>query len=131
MAICSFKSRKDVRICSGDLDRAILIQVRTLVSPEDTDGDVDYNETFSEFIVFWSLIETVKGETVFDESNVEQVVTHKFYIRYAPDITFQDWVTYNDKNYKIIDVQNINERDEFYLLRCTLRGSSILPVNLQ
>lgn len=130
MPKCVFKKRVDTKICSGDMDRQILVETRSITPPPD-DNTVDYDETFVSFQSFWAMIETVKGETVFDSSNVERVVTHKFYVRFVPDLTFEKWVKYNQEKYRIVDVQNFNERNEFYLLRCSLRGDENLGVNLQ
>jgi SPP1 family predicted phage head-tail adaptor len=127
VATCKYRVRRDEKICAGDLDRQIVIQMRS-ITPPTADG-IDYDEAFVVKQSFWAMIETASGETVFDEANVERVVTHKFYIRYLEGLTFESWVLYNGKRYQIVDVQDLGERHQFYRLRCTLRGSESVPVN--
>lgn len=131
MAKCVYKQRQDVIICSGDLNKQISIQTRKLVEPSNFDDDVDYSEEFTVFQYFWAMIETVNGEAIFDESNTKINVTHKFYIRYVSDITFENWVVYSGNRFRILDVENINEQNEFLILKCNKRGSVALPVNEQ
>jgi len=123
---CNAKRRKDTRICIGDLDRRIVLQLRKIKPPE-ADG-IDYNETNIVEQSWWASIETVSGTTVFDGNNIEQVVTHNFYIRYLPGLTFESWVLFEGKRYRIIDVVDYNERHEFYVLRCSLRGAETTTV---
>ena len=128
MPECRIHSRKDTVICAGDMDKYIIVEIRTLQVPED--DEVDYRIELKAEQPFYAMLETVRGETVFDEINIEQVVTHKFYIHYIPDVTFERFVLFNGERYRIVNVTNLNERNQFYVLRCNLRGSADLPAGV-
>ena len=115
------------RVCIGDLSKKIQIQVRSIQPPL---NGVDYGEVFSQTKNVWAMCKTVSGEAIFDDSNIEQTVTHEFYIRYIPNVTFENWILYNNKYYDIVGVENLNESDEYLLLRSRIRGNSNLGVNL-
>lgn len=129
MPICNKIQIKKREVCIGDLDKLISVTVRNINSPLD-DGDVDYFTTLTDPVTLWAAIDTTPGETIFDGSNIGTDVTHRFYVRYIPDITFERMVTFLGRNYRILDVENLDGRNEFYLLRCTVRGVNTLPVNL-
>lgn len=127
MSECKVIRRKRRRICIGDMDTKVSLQTRSLQPPEA--GSFDFDETFTTVDDVWALVETVRGETVFDGSNTEQDITHHFYVRYIPNITFENWVQVDGIRYDIIDVENLDNRNEFYLIRCNLRGSNTVEVN--
>jgi head-tail adaptor len=60
---------------------------------------------------------------------MEQDVTHVFGIRWFDGLTADYWVEYKSENYDILDVENIDERGEFALLYCNVRGDKDEPVN--
>lgn len=127
MPQCIKTQRKDLKICSGDMDKSIMVFVRKLLSPS---GDgVDVGENFVEQRNMMAMLETVNGETIFDKTNTERIVTHKFTVRYQPDITFENYIVYSGKNYQILSVENQNERNKFYVINATDRGDRTLPVN--
>lgn len=127
MAICKKITRKEYRVCTGDLSKRIQLKIRKIQTP--FGNSVDFNEDFSDLKTVWAMVETSPGEVVFDGTNTTTSVTHKFYIRYIPNVTFENWILYKDKYYDIINLENLNEANEFYLLRTNLRGASDLPVN--
>ncbi len=129
MAQCVAKVRKSTRVCIGSLNQRIDINIRTLTP--NSDDDVDYDEVFTLTKTVWSMVETVTGETMFDSSNVERVVTHNFYIRYIPDITMENWIVYKDELYDILNVENFGENDRFYKMATAVRGDTAQPVNRQ
>lgn len=131
MAKCVYKHRKDIIMCSSDFNKIISIQTRNIIAPTNFDDDVDYSEEFIAFHTFWAMVETVTGESIFDGSNIKRVITHRFYIRYIPGITFENWLDYSGKRYMIVDVENINEQNDYILLRCNTRGDASLSVNEQ
>lgn len=127
MVNCTPIKTKPFRICAGDLRHRIVINTRSIL-PNQSNG-VDFNESFTDPKVVYSMIETVDGETIFDATNVEQVVTHHFYIRFMKNLTFEGWVLYKQKYYDILGVENLNEEDRFMLIRANLRGTELKPVN--
>lgn len=127
MPACEKIRRKSRKICIGDMRDMIQVQTRTIKSP--VDGAFDFTEEFNDSLDIWALVETQSGVEVFDGANIKGVVTHLFYIRFMEGFTFEKWITFKGQKFNIIDVQNLEERDEFYLLRCSLRGDEDLLVN--
>lgn len=126
MALCKKIGRPDKSLCIGDLKKLIEIKYRSILPPAQ---DVDFGEEFADSIITRASIETVSGVTVFDNTNVETVVTHKFYIRFHPTLTFEDWIRYNDTYYDIIRVENVNQENRFLVIFANLRGTVTKPVN--
>lgn len=130
MAYVTKKSR-DMVICAGDLNKRITIYNRTITPPS---GDsVDYSEVFSVPVTVYAMVETIKGTQLFDGTNLTYQSTHRFTIRYQKnlEIDIQKWVEYGGKKYKIVDVQNQNELNRFYIITANERGFDNLPVNFQ
>jgi SPP1 family predicted phage head-tail adaptor len=127
MPVCKKIRTKKRQVCIGDLRDEIEIQNRQIVAPDL--GDVDYEEAFSTTTIVFSAIETVSGQTIFDESNQERDVTHKIYIRYMAGVTAQTWIKFKDELYDILKVENLEERNEFLLLRCSKRGTATVFSN--
>ena len=110
------------KICPGDMNARITIQSRAITAPSASGSDLI--ETFATTNTVWAAIKTVQGVEIFDGSNVVAIATHYFYIRYISGLTAESWIQYNSKYYDIIDIQNLEERDEFMLLRCSERGTT-------
>jgi len=128
MAVCTRKQRKSRKVCIGQLNEQITLQDREIVSPV-ADG-VAFGEDFTGDNVVWALVETVRGETIFDATNVERDISHKFYIRYITGITSETWIEYNDEKVDIVDVENLDERNDFLILRASRLGDKSKQVNL-
>ncbi len=127
MAECVAKQRKTTRVCIGSMNQRIVIKTRQLTP--NSDNDVDYDETFTSLKTVWSMVETVSGKTIFDQSNEERDVTHNFYIRYIAGVTFQEWIQYKDQYFDVLNVENFGEQDSFQKLTVAIRGSDVKPVN--
>lgn len=124
MPKCTPKTFKYRRICTGDLNRIIKLKDRTLDAPSTS---VDYGHTFTD-VSTWAAVETVKGKDIFAGTNMDQLVSHIFYIRYR-ELTSEDWLEYRSQNYDILDVENLEENNAFLALMCNVRGSTEQPVN--
>lgn len=107
------------KICVGDLRRRISIQNRVLGAPK---TGVDIRHTFQELRKPWAAVRTVNGKNIFAGVNLDRVPTHIFYIRYYEGLTAEDWIVYKNERYDILEVENINERDEYYAVYCNNRG---------
>ena len=119
MPKCKKLRRKKRQVCLGDLDNQIVLQDRTITAP--TSG-VDASETFTTNDTVDAMVETSRGETIFDGTNTEVDVTHKFTIRFISGITAETWISFNSDRFDILDVENLEERDEWLVLRATNRG---------
>jgi len=127
MPSCVSIRKKKRKVCTGDMKDLITLQNRAIQGI--TTSDVDFTENFTEAAVVWSMIETVQGVTVFDTSNTEIVITHKFYVRYDPTVTSETWIEFDNRKFDIVTVTNLDERKDYLLLQCRERGDKDQPVN--
>jgi SPP1 family predicted phage head-tail adaptor len=134
MAICNKIQRESKRIAIGSLNKLIKLKIRSISSP--SSGGVDFGETFTDWQDIWAYVKTVNGVTIFDDSNIGRDVSHDIYIRFIPDVTSEAWIEFpaqygstKDQYFDILKVENLNEENKFYRLRCALRGDSEKPIN--
>lgn len=127
MPKCQTIKRKHRKICVGDLDEEITVNTRAIGSP--TSGGVDFQETFTLSQTAWALIETKRGEEIFDGSNIAQDITHYFYITYLDGLTAENWIDWNGDRFDVLDVENLDGRSEYQLLRCTNKGIKTQAAN--
>ena len=133
MAVCKKIRRISKRICIGALRRKIVLNTRSITAP--VGGSVDFTESFTEPKEVWAYIDTKSGTEIFDETNTVKAISHDVYIRYTPSITPEKWVKLTSINsgiddyLDILQVENLNEENRFYRLRCTMRGSVDKVVN--
>lgn len=127
MPKCSTIQRKKRKICIGDMDEQIVLQSRNITPPA-TDG-VDFSETFTGKATVWAMVNTVSGQTLFDGTGTERDITHEIGIRFLSGVTAEDWVLFNDERIDIVDVQDLEERHEFMLLKCSNRGTTANAAN--
>ncbi len=127
MPKCVRIKKKNRKFCVGDMRDEITLENRS-INPQDADS-IDFIEDFSESNVIDAAIETVRGLETFDGVNVESIVTHKIYIRFIEGVTEETWVKFKGRRLDIMDVENLDERDQFLLLRCKERGADNINVN--
>ena len=113
-------------LCSGDLDRKIIIKSRAMVAPGPT---IDLSMEFTNDKYVWAAVKTSKGKELFYATNMQDAVTHIFYIRYLSTLETQHWIEYRGANYDILEIENMDERNEWMAVYCNIRGTSSLEVN--
>ena len=113
-------------ICAGDLNKIIYIKSRSLETPK---SGVDFSENFSAGKRVWAGLKTTKGRAMFYTTNMDQGVTHIFYIRWYAGLTSDYWIEYKGENYDIAQVDNLDESDQFYAVYCNVRGDKDSKVN--
>lgn len=126
MAECEVIRVKHRRLCTGDLDRKIDLYYRTQDAPI---NGVDYENTMQPKKSVWAGIKTTKGRQMFYTTNEDLAVSHIFYVRYGEAIFSTDWIKFGGENYDIIDVENIDERNEWIAIYCNVRGDSGNTIN--
>lgn len=126
MTTCKRVNITKKKICIGDLKHKVIVQTRALIPAE----GVDYAQEIVDLKSVWAAIQTTKGVEIFDGTNTIGVATHFFYVRTVANLTFENFVEYKDKKFRILDVQEIDEDDSFLLLRCTERGDKNKNSNL-
>ena len=112
------------RVCIGQLDKYIQIESRNIKAPVNANpSDVDADEIFDNRIHLWANIKTSVGEAIFDGANIEQTVTHIITFNYPGfTVSVEDWIIYDNRRFKIMSVENINEDGIFISVRCVDRG---------
>lgn len=107
---------------------SIILQGREIVAPQGE--EVDYTLTFADQDTVLAVISTSRGETVFDSTNTERDVTHRFVIMYVSGVTSETWIEYNGSKFDILDVENISEQNKILILRAAKRGPKTSDINL-
>jgi len=129
MAVCAPIKKNNRSVCVGAMNKKIEIEARA-ITPPTFSINTDYNEDFTLVKTVWANIVTVSGMTTFDGTNVERVVTHFFYFRYIPNITFENWIKFRDEYYDIIRVEDLDNDNKFYLAKASKRGTINNQANL-
>lgn len=112
-------------LCIGDLKDRIILHERIMEEP--VFGKVDVTEDFNKQATVFAAIKTVSGKSFFAGANVDIALTHEISIRYRDDITAENWIEFSDGTLlNIVNVENLEERNEWLRLRCTQRGSKEL-----
>ncbi len=126
MPKCVKLKRKKRQVCIGDLDTVIVLQSRAITPPT---TNVDFAESFTGLATVWARMGTGRGKTSFDDSEIEVDITHEFTIRFLAGVTSETWVLFENRRFDIIDVEDLEERHEWMILRCALRGINTKAVN--
>lgn len=117
-------SRRKRRIVNiGDLNKRINLQTRAINSTFQT----KINKQTAEFVTYanpWAKVETTRGKTQFDGVELKIAYTHYITIRYRKNMDQTTWVEYEGNRYDIIDIEDLDDRHEFLLLRCKISGDS-------
>ena len=129
MALCKNISPKKRKLCAGDLNKPIKIQVRMITAKKI--GQTDFTETFTDVVSVFAAIDTSKGFSSFNDIGVTSTggvvnFTHRIYIRFSTNftVTSENWVLFNDEKYTINSVENLEERNEWLILYCIKKGDS-------
>lgn len=125
MAECVKIRTKHRKPCIGEMRWRIDIYNPTITPPNLTD-EVDYTVTIEPEATVWATVKTLPNVSFFDDMNVEQVVSHEFIIRYREGISREKNIRYpsgTGQYYNIVYSENLENRNEFILMRCNLKGS--------
>lgn len=130
MATCIKLSRTKTEVCIGNMTKRISIFTRALTTPSDPTGfNVDYTESFTLLSEVWAMLQTPKGQTIFDGLGVEKIISDVFYIRYIDGLTSENWITYDGNRYDIQMVEDIEQNNLFQQLSCVVRGDDTLSAS--
>lgn len=116
----------------GDLRDRIKLHVRS-IAPPGIDS-ASFSENYDTGTDLWSSVVTLDlqgaGLNIFDNVNTnDERPTHKFTIRYNPDITSQNVIGWRGQYYKILSVRNPEERNEYLELFSVLKGDDDFEAN--
>ena len=128
MPDCRIIKIKRRKYCAGDLDRLITINSRTF-DDQHQNNDIDVKQVFTPQRTVWAGLETTKGRNTFFVSNLDVTVSHIFIIRWFSGLTAEAWIQYAGENYDILEVENLEERNEWALCYCNVRGDATKAAN--
>jgi len=92
----------------------ILIQENT----EDSDGTATV--TYSVLAEVACSVENVSPFARLQNRGASETLSHKFTIRWRPDIDISHVIRYKDEHYSISTLQDVNNKRQFYMLYCDL-----------
>jgi hypothetical protein len=122
---------KKTQVCAGSLNKLITLETRSITPP--LSGTVDLGESFSTVINCYAMVVQTRGEQIFNGVDIVGIATHDWYIRYIPNVTFENWIKYSwdgkTQYFRILDVINYEEKGIFYQFKCEKRGDVELPAN--
>lgn len=130
MATCQKRKKKnDGRICLSAFNKTVIIQLREIQTPGQ--NSVDYSINLSEQLTVRAMVETVRGVTIFDNTNTERDISHKITLKFRTNsvITAQNYAKIGSVLLDIVDVENVNEDNRYLVLRCALRGPNTQAAN--
>lgn len=85
---------------SGDLNKRIVIQQRTVGSPARDDFGQP-NTVWEDFLTIWAAVEPLTGRELWAQQQIQNEITTRFRIRYAADIVSDMRISYANKYYVI------------------------------
>ena len=117
------------KICTGALNKRITIEYPFNVGT--SNSNVNTNRDFEEVGNFWAAIKTTSGGRFFEGTNLEEGITTDFFIKFTKSIDLQEriWVRFDNRRFKIADVQNLNEDNRIIRLRAIERGTVLVEAN--
>jgi SPP1 family predicted phage head-tail adaptor len=96
------------------LDHQIVIQnyTQTIINNSQT------RRIFTPVYTLWAEVLDVKGRVQFDGRQLEEEVTHKITIRYHKFVTSENWILFDNRQFRIWSVENYREKKRWLILRC-------------
>jgi len=125
MTRCKRISPKKRLICIGSMKHPISIIDREIETLSE-----GYTMDFSNSTSVLAAIETRNGTPVFNGVNIEQELTHIFYIRYGESTVENNYtILFNNKYYRVIDFENLEEENRFLKITTIERGDIAKKAN--
>lgn len=119
------QKRPDRVSCVGDLRNRLTIHNRSIQPP--VSGSVDATERFAPAVKRWAKVRTVAGKTLFTGVNADVALSHEITIRFDESVGAQSWVELESGTLlSIVNVEDLEERHKFMVLRCNERGDKAL-----
>lgn len=126
MACPAKKKRKNRGLCLGDLNKKIFLKTQAISLAT---ADESFGSDIDPWVPVWASVETTRGDQIFDGTNLINSVTHKFSIRYRQGLTQEHLVQFEGIIYRIVDVEDFEEKHDWMVLSCVKRGDKDVEVN--
>jgi len=115
-------------VCIGSMDRLISLKTRVIQTPDGS--SVDYSESFSTLASEWAAVKSLsRGPIFLDGTNIAKQATHIFMIRYRSDVDAEIWIDLDSVYYDVLNVEDLDEKNEFLFLYAVKRGGTSIPIN--
>ena len=115
------------KLAIGDMNTPVKLLLSTLGAPFDSIHIKRENDVVID--PWFCSVQTISGLTLFGQSNVEEVITHRLSGRYVEGITIDHMVNHAGTLHRIVTMENYEDRNEYLVLNCTSRGPEDVPVN--
>jgi hypothetical protein len=124
---CNVKRIKKTKLCTGDKTHYVAIQTRAMEGTQV--GESQPVETFTTVRLQHCALETISpGVARFAKINIDEQATHIFWTDWDsdfPDVENRNhYLLDNSKRYKVLKVDNVNERNQAIAIQVTERGAS-------
>lgn len=111
----------------GDMRECISLEVRSIQPP--SFDNFSASESYIQVAEPWAKVETEFNNRIFDEVALDAKPSIKFTIRYRDNITTETRIRYKGILYKIVQSDNLEERDEYLVLYAAIEGADDKEVN--
>ena len=116
----------------GDMRHRITLHTRN-ITPGNFDNP-NFSETYDDGTDFWANVSTIslqanQGVTYFSGVALPAGSSHVFVIRFASEITSENMVRWENRTYKVLAVNNPEERNQYSELFVQLLGDKDLAAN--
>lgn len=115
------------KLSIGDMRECISLENRAIASP-DFDS-VAFEEDYTQIIETWAKVETNLQGRVFAGVEIEDTPSHRFTIRFRETVTTETRIRYKERFFRIIQINNFEERDEYLELLAREDGADNLEVS--
>lgn len=118
-----FSKRKaftKTQIPAGDMRHRIKIKQRDLTAP--VNDSPDFKQKYTTVFEAWAAIETIAPKTPFDGVNIEEIPTHRFYLRWLPKVSTTHVVVHDGNRYVIQRAENKDDLNMWLILHCVDKG---------
>jgi len=122
MAKCKKLRRLKRSPCTGDLRNEIILHDRDIEAP--MFNTAEQTQEYTNPLTVWSSVNTVRGKEIFNGTQLIGIKTHIILIRFLDtrEITVENVVELKGNYLDVIEVQNLEERDEWLELSCGILG---------
>lgn len=129
MSICQTIHIPKTKICIADLDKRVQVLKRSIVAPLGQSvyvnvTSLEARHNFQTVSTVWAAIKNIKGDAILDSVSTNDIPTHWFYMRYREDIDKDNWLSFKNEYYRILEVVNFQEDNLFLQIKTIKTGST-------
>jgi SPP1 family predicted phage head-tail adaptor len=119
------------KICAADFNRKITLQYP--VSVPNNNPNQNAGSSFQDIKTCWAMVKTIVNADFVNDTNVNQSVTADFYIRFDPNLVLSKslYILFEGVKYKVVNIDNVDLRNELTRIRAIERGDQNIAVNLR